>query len=48
MSTYTIPPSVIERTRTGMERSSDVYSRLLSDRIVYLGTPPWTTASRTP
>lgn len=38
MSTYTIP-SVIERTRTGMERSSDVYSRLLSDRIVYLGTP---------
>lgn len=38
MSTYTIP-SVIERTRTGVERSADVYSRLLSDRIIYLGTP---------
>jgi ATP-dependent Clp protease, protease subunit len=37
MSTYTIP-SVIERTRTG-ERAVDIYSRLLSDRIVYLGTP---------
>lgn len=38
MSSYTIP-SVIERTRTGAERSADVYSRLLSDRIVYVGTP---------
>ena len=37
MSSYTIP-SVIERTRTG-ERAVDIYSRLLSDRIVYLGTP---------
>ncbi|MBF4162075.1 ClpP family protease [Nocardioides acrostichi] len=36
MSQYTIP-SVIERTRNG-ERAVDVYSRLLSDRIVYLGT----------
>ncbi|WP_448058533.1 ClpP family protease [Cellulomonas hominis] len=33
---YTIP-SVIERTTTG-ERAADVYSRLLSDRIVFLGT----------
>lgn len=33
---YTIP-SVIERTVTG-ERAADVYSRLLSDRIVFLGT----------
>ncbi|GAA1487645.1 ClpP family protease [Brachybacterium sacelli] len=38
MSSYPIP-SVIERTHTGLERSADVYSRLLSDRIVYVGTP---------
>ncbi|MFC0675886.1 ClpP family protease [Brachybacterium hainanense] len=38
MSSYTIP-SVIERTSTGAERTADVFSRLLSDRIVYLGTP---------
>ena len=38
MSSYTIP-SVIERTHTGLERSADVFSRLLSDRIVYVGTP---------
>jgi ATP-dependent Clp protease protease subunit len=37
MSSYTIP-SVIETTRTG-ERAVDVYSRLLSDRVVYVGTP---------
>ncbi|UVY82653.1 ATP-dependent Clp protease proteolytic subunit [Brachybacterium sp. NBEC-018] len=37
MSSYTIP-SVIERTVSGTERSADVFSRLLSDRIVYLGT----------
>lgn len=38
MSSYTIP-SVIERTSHGAERSADIYSRLLSDRIIYLGTP---------
>lgn len=38
MSSCTIP-SVIERTHTGAERSADVFSRLLSDRIVYVGTP---------
>ena len=37
MSTYTIP-SVIERTTGGGERTADVFSRLLSDRIIYLGT----------
>lgn len=37
MSSYTIP-SVVERTRQG-ERAVDVYSRLLSERIVYVGTP---------
>ena len=36
MSQYTIP-SVVERTRHG-ERAVDIYSRLLSDRIVYVGT----------
>ncbi len=37
MSSYTIP-SVIERTERG-ERVSDVFSRLLSERIVFVGTP---------
>ena len=37
MSSYTIP-SVVETTRRG-ERAVDIYSRLLSDRIVYVGTP---------
>ncbi|HEY6933159.1 MAG TPA: ATP-dependent Clp protease proteolytic subunit [Marmoricola sp.] len=37
MSSYTIP-SVVESTRHG-ERAVDIYSRLLSDRIVYVGTP---------
>ncbi len=36
MSSYTIP-SVVEKRPTG-ERAVDIYSRLLSDRIVYLGT----------
>ena len=37
MSAYTIP-TVVESTARG-ERVSDVYSRLLSDRIVFVGTP---------
>ncbi len=37
MSSYTIP-TVIERTPKG-ERVSDIYSRLLSERIVFVGTP---------
>ena len=36
-TTYTIP-SVIETTPRG-ERVSDIYSRLLSERIVFVGTP---------
>jgi ATP-dependent Clp protease protease subunit len=32
------PPTVIEQTGRG-ERSYDIYSRLLVDRIVFLGTP---------
>ncbi|MFT4842021.1 MAG: ATP-dependent Clp protease protease subunit, partial [Candidatus Azotimanducaceae bacterium] len=34
---YTIP-HVIEKTGRG-ERSYDIYSRLLEDRIVFIGTP---------
>lgn len=36
MSQYTIP-TVIERTSTG-ERAFDIYSRLLSERIIFIGT----------
>ena len=36
MSSYTIP-SVVEKTPRG-ERAVDIYSRLLSDRIVFIGT----------
>jgi ATP-dependent Clp protease, protease subunit len=36
MSSYTIP-SVVEKTLHG-ERAVDIYSRLLTDRIVYIGT----------
>jgi ATP-dependent Clp protease protease subunit len=36
MGQYTIP-TVVERTPDG-ERAFDVYSRLLSERVVYLGT----------
>lgn len=37
MSSYPIP-SVIEQTARGGERAVDIYSRLLTDRVVYLGT----------
>ena len=37
MSSYTIP-SVIQSTPKG-ERISDVFSRLLAERIVFIGTP---------
>ncbi len=32
------PPTIIEKTANG-ERAYDIYSRLLADRIVFLGTP---------
>ncbi len=38
MSPYVPIPMVIEQTSRG-ERSFDIYSRLLNDRIVFLGTP---------
>ncbi|MPZ88599.1 MAG: ATP-dependent Clp protease proteolytic subunit, partial [Nitriliruptorales bacterium] len=34
----TLVPMVIEQTNRG-ERSFDIYSRLLSERIIFLGTP---------
>ena len=37
MSTYTIP-YVVQQTARGGERTLDLYSRLLADRIVYIGT----------
>jgi ATP-dependent Clp protease protease subunit len=37
MSTYTIP-YVVQQTSRGGERTLDLYSRLLADRIVYIGT----------
>ena len=37
MSSYTIP-TVIETTSRG-ERVTDIYSRLLGDRIIFIGTP---------
>lgn len=32
-------PMVIEQTGRGFERAYDIYSRLLKDRIVFIGTP---------
>jgi ATP-dependent Clp protease protease subunit len=34
---YYYPPTIIERTRDGQERAYDIYSRLLKDRIIFLG-----------
>jgi len=35
----TLVPMVIEQTSRGFERAYDIYSRLLKDRIVFIGTP---------
>ncbi|HTY46031.1 MAG TPA: ATP-dependent Clp endopeptidase proteolytic subunit ClpP [Patescibacteria group bacterium] len=35
----TLVPMVIEQTNRGYERAYDIYSRLLKDRIVFIGTP---------
>ena len=32
-------PMVIEQTARGFERAYDIYSRLLKDRIIFIGTP---------
>ena len=44
-SAMPLVPMVIERTARG-EREFDIYSRLLNERIIFLGAP-WTTRSRT-
>lgn len=35
----TLIPMVIEQTARGYERAYDIYSRLLKDRIIFIGTP---------
>ena len=35
----TLIPMVIEQTSRGYERAYDIYSRLLKDRIIFIGTP---------
>jgi len=35
----TLVPMVVEQTARGYERAYDIYSRLLKDRIVFIGTP---------
>lgn len=39
MKNQTLVPMVIEQTARGYERAYDIYSRLLKDRIVFIGTP---------
>ena len=35
----TLVPMVVEQTSKGFERAYDIFSRLLKDRIVFIGTP---------
>jgi ATP-dependent Clp protease protease subunit len=35
----TLVPMVVEQTPRGYERAYDIYSRLLKDRIIFIGTP---------
>lgn len=35
----TLVPMVVEQTSRGFERAYDIYSRLLKERIVFIGTP---------
>jgi ATP-dependent Clp protease protease subunit len=39
MKNQLLVPMVIEQTSRGYERAYDIYSRLLKDRIVFIGTP---------
>ena len=38
LTSQTVIPTVVEKTHKG-ERAYDIYSRLLKDRIIFLGTP---------
>ena len=35
----TLVPMVVEQTSRGYERAYDIYSRLLKDRVIFIGTP---------
>lgn len=39
IKSQTLVPMVIEQTSRGYERAYDIYSRLLKDRIIFIGTP---------
>ncbi|MFA5117002.1 MAG: ATP-dependent Clp endopeptidase proteolytic subunit ClpP [Candidatus Omnitrophota bacterium] len=39
MKGQTLVPMVIEQTSRGYERAYDIFSRLLKDRIIFIGTP---------
>ncbi len=39
VKSQTLVPMVIEQTSRGYERAYDIYSRLLKDRIIFIGTP---------
>jgi ATP-dependent Clp protease protease subunit len=39
LKNQTLVPMVIEQTNRGYERAYDIYSRLLKDRIIFIGTP---------
>ncbi|KPK97072.1 MAG: Clp protease ClpP [Omnitrophica WOR_2 bacterium SM23_72] len=39
MKNQLLVPMVIEQTSRGYERAYDIYSRLLKDRIIFIGTP---------
>lgn len=39
MRSQTLVPMVVEQTQRGYERAYDIYSRLLKDRIIFIGTP---------
>lgn len=39
MKNQVLVPMVVEQTSRGYERAYDIYSRLLKDRIVFIGTP---------
>src|SRR5512137_942460 len=39
MKSQALVPIVVEQTARGYERAYDIYSRLLKDRILFIGTP---------
>ncbi len=39
MKDQILVPMVVEQTSRGFERAYDIYSRLLKDRIIFIGTP---------